>query len=251
MRHTLPDWRPVVLVLMVTVTGSLFGAGADAQAKTETVSVFSERPLSDALLELEKRHRWVVTYEDAYYEYQADLVDFSHEVRNANRPTPPIWFAPHRTLTLDYRFSEIAAPEAVLARLVQTNNLFLLDYEYRLLRQGMWFHVVPAASKNAKGQLTPRGSRLDALVTIPNAERSVEGLIGAVIQAANKVSGTNIVFGMGPKNVFTQTRVRTGAQNESARNVLIRALEATGRRVTWHLLCTFEGLCGLNFRVIE
>ena len=39
---------------------------------------------------------------------------------------------------------------------------------------------------------------------------------------------TNILFGVGAESLLAQTNVRTGAQNEIARHVLMRVLESTG-----------------------
>jgi hypothetical protein len=49
--------------------------------------VFGPRPLSDALRELEQRHRWLVTYEDAFYEHLPDLEDYTAAVSKAADPT--------------------------------------------------------------------------------------------------------------------------------------------------------------------
>ena len=83
--------------------------------------------------------------------------------------------------------------------------------------------------------------------------KSVEQAITLLVQAVSKASQTKIEVVSGPASLFSRTMVRIGAQNEIARNVLVRALEATDRKLSWQLLCSggSDKSCGLNFVVVE
>lgn len=234
----------------------------DAQSQ-QRVSVYGTRPLSDALLELEKLHRWVVTYEDPYYEYQGEMVDFRPQIGPSSGPRArPMLFPPRRAFVFDYPTTDVATPDILVANLVSRYHNQYGDYEYRLVREGMWLHVLPSASNNTKGVWTPRASRLDVRVTLPNAERTVEVAIRSLVDAVNQATaGSNITLGVGGERLFDRVKVRT-RDNEIARHVLMRVLESTGRRFRWHLLCTFDetpgkrtdfndGLCGLNFTDLD
>ena len=263
--------RPLVVALLTAgVAASVTGRSAYAQAD-KRVSVYDFRPLAEAHAALVMQARSLVTYEDAYHENPGQFA-FGLQAR----PSPnrregrqvwelrPVWSAPPRTLVFDYPAADLANPDVLFANLISQYHKSLSDDEYRLLREAEWLHVLPKASRNAKGELIERASRLDVRVTFPEAERTVESAIQVLIDTVNKTPSpaTFILFGGGADSLLARTKVRAGARNEIARHVLMRVLEATGQKVTWSLLCTFhatpdrrpdisDGACGLNFRALE
>ena len=269
-------WPLAIAALTVGVAAGVSGAGASAQA-VKRVSVYDPRPLAEVHAELVQRTRSLVSFEDAYYEYKGDMFDFSREapavpLNRDGGPTvidslfsPRNWFVPRGTLVFDYSMAEAANPDVLFANLLSHYHFQYFDYpEYRLVREGQWLHILPKASKNARGESVQRASRLDVRVTFPDAERSAGATITLLVDTINKTSPptTNILNGGGATNLFARTTVRTGAKNEIARHVLMRVLEATSRKVTWSVLCTFDstpdkrtdisdGACGLNFRILE
>jgi len=235
---------------------AIVGGRLSAQSQSARVSVAGPRPLADAVLELQQRHRWVITYEDTYRDYQGDLIDVTMSVHKKYDPKKPkIWMNPQRALVFEYPLSDTANPQVVVTRLLEAYHA--IDhgiYEYRLVADGTRLHIVPAASKNAQGDFISRRSRFDTRVTIPEAERSVAETVSLLVQAVNTASQTEIKVFVIPANLFSRTMVRIGAQNEIARNVLVRALEATNRKVSWQLLCmggSDSKNCGLSFVVVE
>jgi hypothetical protein len=252
--------------LAAVVAAGVLGTDAHAQAG-KRVSVTDARPLAEAHRELVEQTRSLVTFEDAYYEYKGELVDYRPEVHPLNpaRDSPQTWFAPRRTLVFDYSMADAASPDVLFAKLLSHYHVQYFDYsEYRLIREGRWLHIVPKAGKNAKGELIDRASRLDVRVTFPDAERTAEATIKLLVDTVNKTASptTNILLGAGGEKLFNRMKVRTSAKNEIARHVLMRVLESTGLRVTWSLLCTFDptpdrrtdigdGACGLNFMILE
>ena len=253
-------WHLVVAALTIGVAAAASGSrGVYAQAG-KRVSVYDARPLAEAYLELVKESRSLVSYEDAYYEYKGDLFDYRSESHplQANRNSPQMWFAPRRSLVFDYSASDLSKPDVLFANLVSNYNVNYFENEYRLVREGQWLHILPKAAKNPKGEIIDRASRLNVRVTFPDAERTVETTIKLLTDTINKTESTSILLGVGAERLLDKTKVRTGAQNEIARHVLMRLLEATGRKVTWSLLCSYDatpgkrtelndGACGLNF----
>ena len=59
-------------------------------------------------------------------------------------------------------------------------------------------------------------------------------MVQAVFRAITAASGARIFSGLSG-NLYLQTRVRDGAKDERARDVLTRVLAATGRRMSWRL----------------
>jgi hypothetical protein len=82
-------------------------------------------------------------------------------------------------------------------------------------------------------------------------ERTLEEMIFEIVAAVQAKVGWRFGGpGMG-SNFFSRTRVVIGADNESARSVLLRTLQAAIKRpVGWAVLCTPPGVfsagCNLN-----
>ena len=252
----------VIAALAVSVAAAVSGGGAFAQA-AKRVSVHDFRPLAEAHLELVKQSRSLVTFEDTYYEYKdgMSITAWKRDSLQHNRFSPLIGI-PSRTLVFDYSADEIANTDVLFAKLLSKYHSDFANNEFRLLREGQWLHILPKAGKNANGERIERVSRLDVRVTFPDAERTVAATIQLLTDAVKTASPSNLLFGMGGGNLFTQAKVRTGAQNEIARHVLMRVLESTGQRITWRVLCTFDPspdrredildrTCGLNFDVLR
>jgi hypothetical protein len=256
----------VLAALAMGVAAAVTGTSAYAQAN-KRVSVYDSRPLAEAYLELVKQTGSLVTFEDAYYEYKGEMVDFSSEVHPLNpaRKRPELLFAPlRRALVFDYSGADVAKPDVLFANLVSTYHRNSFENDFRLVREEQWLHILPKSSKNAKGERIERTSRLDVRVTFPDAERTVEATIRLLVDTLNKTASlsTRILFGVGGERLFGATRVRAGAQNETARHVLMRVLESTGHKVPWVVLCSFDPTpdrrtgditdsCGLSFTVLD
>jgi len=96
-------------------------------------------------------------------------------------------------------------------------------------------------------------SLLDARISIPEGDRSVFGMLGLISEAVSKSAAATLTVGAVPLNVMMQTRVQGGANNESARTVLLRTLAANNQKLSWKLFCgpgaTPE--CALNIHVVH
>jgi hypothetical protein len=248
MRRPPANLPVVVLTTFVIALPLVYVSRVNGQPVTLSISASGPRPLYDTLNELRTRHGWLITYEDAYYDRSlAELFTGAEVVATRSR----LSFRPGRMFAFpsvfNYSSDDAAKPEAVLSRLLESYNA-VPNYQFMFVRQGAWFHVIPA-DRNADGTLTPR-SRLDVRVTIPEAERSPSETITAVLNAVDRMSNTQIhgsiyinqMYGAPPPKYQ-----RTGAQNEVARDVLRRALDATGRNISWSLLCDGLAYCALNF----
>jgi len=57
-----------------------------------------------------------------------------------------------------------------------------------------------------------------------------------VLDSITRMTGIRVLSGSGPNNLYAQTVVPSGGRTEAARDILLRAFEATGRKLSWHLL---------------
>jgi hypothetical protein len=215
-------------------------AGAPLQNAANELVVNDPRPLSAAIEELERRHGWAVTYEDPPYEFAGDAIDVTEAVRRNNNPSDKrrvhIPLGGSFTFAYSGAPSTVAEAQAVLAAMVRSYHQSGNAGVFRLLRTGETLHVIPVRSNNASGALPERRSRLDVPITLEARDRSALEMLQAVLQHV-RAQGANVLEGALPVTMLAEARVQDGAQAETARVVLMRALAATGRRMSWQLLC--------------
>jgi hypothetical protein len=122
------------------------------------------------------------------------------------------------------------------------------------VRTGDVFHVIAETSRDARGVHEERAPLLDTEISIPAKDRNVEEMIREIVGAVSSKAGGRLSPPGRPSNLFMQTRVTGGADNETARSVLLRTLRATGQQVIWAVLCSPTGSdmpgCTLSCRLV-
>jgi hypothetical protein len=224
----------LLLSIGLSVAMSLQGGRESIQVDAST-----GRPLAEAIRALEERYGWVITYEDPPFEHASDTEDVTSLVRRDGDLTKKVIVPKGFPFTFVYDLSpDRSTPRDDPKTLLQ--NL-LADYElsgnpgaFRMIEADNVFHVVPVAVKDPNGSLVKLRSVLDARVSLPDDQRSLYLRIDAVLRAVTAASGTRIINGASG-NLFLQTHLRDGADNEVARDVLMRSLKATGRKLSWQL----------------
>jgi hypothetical protein len=248
------SWRPAIGALAVALTCGGFVSGSQEQA---VIRVDDPRPLSEAVAVLEKRHGWRITYEDPQLVNSNEIVDLTSRVRKSPAPDGrkvfgaiggPFEFTYTRP-SIPGALRKTAILQALIARYQQTGYPAV----FRLIETGDVAHIVPAMRTSATGVLEPVSSILDTTITIPDGERSLYEMCEAVVAGLKPhVKGT---FGLGmiPTNLFLQRRVRGGATNETARSVMLRVFESSGRKLSWRLLHdpSPPGSSALNIHIVS
>ena len=244
-----------VVAPIICVAVLLWSAGGAApidarQSQPRDINVVSARPLADVLLELQTRHHWVVTYEDSFYEFRDDVADVTASVRRDGSTEPKVFVPRDRLLQFTYQNAHIARPDVLMAALIEAYHATSdAGDRFRLLRQGAVYHVVPAVGRNANGTRVTRQSRLDVRITLPERSWRTYYTIDAILAEVNRVSGTRLAMGTVPTNLLIQTGGMIAANDEAARDVLVRALALTATAVSWRLFCqplTPDSYCFLN-----
>jgi hypothetical protein len=218
------------------------------------LSILDARPLKAAIEQLESRYGWIITYEDPPYENITDLDDVTSRVAKNPDPKKGKVLVP-RQRGFEFKYPAASEPraEAVLAAVIRDYNMASNNDGFRLLRTGNIFHVVPSVSDNKIGLPTNRQSRLDVRVTIPESDRSVLATVELVLAQVRELTGVAVVMGRAPTNLLTQKKLRTGANNETARDVLLRALTSTGSDFTWRMPCDpgVTKMCFFDLHVVK
>ncbi len=231
--HQMARWR-VVHALPILV---LFApSGASQGDQTVTISVNSGRPLASAIEEIEKRFGRVITYEDPFYLYAADIEDVTLAVRRDGRTEPRVLVP--RGGEFSFRYPAAAPdPSVALERLIEEYNLSGHPGAFRLITTRDAYHAVPSEVRNPAGVFEPHASLLDVNISVPAGDRTVLEMVKAITEAVSSPGIARVVVGTVPINAMSQTHVQRGATAESARTVLSRTLGAIQAPLSWKLFC--------------
>ena len=185
------------------------------------------RPVSKAIEILETECRCVITYEDPLYT-ASQVEDATARVRRDGKSTSRVFvptshffeFAHDHPAATVARRNIAPSVEALLAAVHQSGTAS----RFRVDRSDTVLHVVPE-----------RGSILQVAVSLPDTEGRADRMVFALLDAVNKATGAEIVVGNIPMAHMVRSTIRVTANKEPAQQVLTRILQATGRKVTWHL----------------
>lgn len=190
----------------------------------EQLLVESTRPLAAAIGILEKNYDWQINYEDPPYTDPRDLVDRTHpNYKGPGRSIDP------RGGRLDIRYSVSPStgkpdPVTVLQMLIDDHVKRANPGQFQIRVVGGLYSVIPA-----------QGSILDTAISLPEIERNYMDTLIEILRALSAAIGVKVA---GPAFYTSRPeRFKIGANNEPAREVLLRLFEAMkGYQFSWHLL---------------
>ena len=209
-----------------------------SQQTTTLISVNDPRPLSAAILELEKVIKQPITYEDPSYSYSADVVDRSNSFRHASGAK--VLLPKGGALNFPFMPSEVSdrtGTAKVLGRLVTRFNQSYPDgAQFMVLDQDGLFHVIPRSSRSASGGVGPHASPLDVPLTL--VAKDVTGLeaLNAICADIKAMTRTTILMGAIDLNAFAHTTVSISSDTETGRTLLTQVLQVTAPDLSWQLL---------------
>jgi hypothetical protein len=248
---------PLVQALCaLATTGALIlpPGGIDAQVMTPgKIQVDAPRPLSAVVDELRKRHGVAITYEEAPRVSLADAKDITETIPVDRRQGDRRYSVPRGgAFTFTYTppaDSSDSSVEQMLRSLVEQYNAVSLDTHFRVARTGQLFHVIPAARRSRQGVMEPIQSPLDYRITVPASRRSAMEQLTEINAALSRAGHPTFGVGLVPINAFRAT-INGGADNETARQALIRILNNFEMKLDWVLLCGTapETQCMLSLR---
>lgn len=236
----------VTLVICLALTLGVAAKGKDELTRA-SLSVNGARPVSLAAEMLEKSYGWVITYEDPPYVHESDLVDVTNEVRRdldkfkpgqAPRVLVPKGGELAFEFDVDPATEKPADPGTVLQQLLDAYAFAGHPGIFRLEKDGQRFQIIAAAVKNKDGVLVPHQSILDTPITVTAQKRNGVELVNAICAAISEASGTRVLLGGAPANLFVRYQTESGAKDQRARDFLTNELDRIARsaKLTWQLL---------------
>ena len=193
------------------------------------------RPVAKAMVILEHHYRQPITYEEGPYVYQDELNDLTLDANASRRILSP------KAWRID---SDIRLPsDATKADLVNLISRFLgaaaksrgvTRDSFRVLQSTYGLHVVPTLVRDRDGAEQPVTPLLDVQITLTQ-RADLFSILQSFRNAVSEASGEELVLATIPRDFARRSAVIV-AENERARDVLIRLLEAQGLVLSWHLL---------------
>lgn len=206
------------------------------------VKANAPRPLHDVISALNDEYGWTINYEDAPYDSDFELIDSTDPKWRASHPNAPGFKIPAGDFfQCEYEegttLTTSAGKEEVLRKIVSEYNpsgnpgkfIVLAEEEGR-------FSVIGTKVKGADTNDKEVFPILDTLISIPTEKRSADETIEIILKALSEKSGMKVAnFGIAD-NLLMQSKVTVGGENTSARNLLLKTLNATKRTYIWSLL---------------
>jgi hypothetical protein len=139
-----------------------------------------------------------------------------------------------------------------LERLIAQWNRPAHSGQFRVDQVNGGYHVVPVARKGQSGNAEPYTSPLDVLITIPSEERDGLEAITALAEAISRSSGRLVVEGTMPSKRLKQAKVVLGSNDQPAREILWKVLQAIDPALSWQVLCEVgeDSMCALNIHQV-
>ncbi len=248
--------------LLILVSFAVLGEGSQGERQIK-LSVEDGRPVAKAILMLEDKYGWVVTYEDPRYVHDSEITDIALKVRkdlDKYKPgeVPPVLVPRGGALEFTYEVVPNTKLPPDLAMVVQK----LLDAQaarsnggrFRLESSGKIMHVIPTAIKNSKGVLVPQQSVLETIISLPTEERTVYDKLKSICAAIRHATRIPVVLGTIPEGWFRRERDKQGAARQKARDVLVNTFATMdyGTNLSWRLLYDpGDKIYVLNIRLVS
>ena len=225
------------------VTVLLFCAGVQGQGGDAFLVVNDPRPVAEAVIQLMARHPVVITYEDPPYQYAGDLKDVTDEIRN---PQAPARTDGRRTFVpvggqLEVRYSVSSSSNkptdlrGTLESIVQYKAALPAGGRFRVEQSGSVFHVIGSQVRDATGQWVEHRSVLDVPITLKSGDRSGYKTVLEILDEVTAKTGVKFAVSAMSVQKMLVGGSAIEAENEPAREVMLRTLQGMSDRLTWLL----------------
>lgn len=238
------------LSLASSVYGALIAALAlsmDVHAQFKAIDIYVDdpRPVLKAVLSLSSQYSTIVTYEDPQYLFPGDLADVTLQVRRDLEKYPP-GQAPKimvpRTQALAVRYDGMIATgepsnwRQALDAIVDAHDANASGGRFEVRQTESVFHVVPTRTRNAQGQWVAFSPMLDTRIAISAQDVDGVQMLQLICDALVKETGKHVKLGTIPLNPLLRYRGSIKAENEPARDVLLRTVQGASKTLTWQFL---------------
>jgi hypothetical protein len=217
-----------------------------------TLTINSGRPLASASLALENKYGLQINYEDPPFLDVQDLHDVTDLVSRSPSPNRRVIVPKGGVLDLKFPISAGMPenPADLLRSLLEAHNQKMNPGIFHIIQHGSTYTIAPQGVQNKKNEFVSQKSPLDTRIDLPILEGNLITIIKMITQKVTISSGVNIVIGMVPDNLFSQTSASLGNYSGTARDLLQSAIDSTGRKMAWRLLCDADG-CAFNVHQVS
>lgn len=214
------------------------------------------RPVAAAVRRVERHFGRVVTYEDISYVAPGDVVDVTEQVRRDGDVSKRVLSMRGESIGVVVKPTDAPVDAQVgdaLAEILAEWNGRGRSAEFRLQSVAGGHHVIPVARRGRSERSEPYTSPLDVRITIPYEERDGLETLLILTTAISNSAHRAVTPGTMPLNRLSRARIVVGAQDENAREVLWRALQAVDPTLSWQMLCGVgdDAMCGLNIHLVR
>jgi hypothetical protein len=199
------------------------------------ITVDDPRPVKAAVAELERKYRWIITYEDPPFLHLDDLDDLTKPgVSGGKRALTP----KRRRLVVELPSGTNAGrrDRRVIQAILDANEASNPSQRFRLLESDFGFHVVPALARDQSGQVTQVAVVLDTRVTIQLTNVPAFDVVNELCLKLSGSGNSRVLIGTIPEGLLRSKRVSITNKNDRARDVLVELLRQLDIPLTWRLL---------------
>lgn len=248
-----------VFVLIIPSLSLFFGSGpARPQSRdrfmkegvitrngnTATVKTNDARPLAQAIQAVSEEYGWVVDYEDPIYS-DSETIDATNPEWRATHPNAPIVRGIAGS-AFQCEFDERSAlasttgEEAALEKIIAEYNTSGNPGKFMVRDEGeeTFNPEIPGFKKSVAHRYSIVGVSgiLDTPVSIAVERRSAQATIDLIARELSTKTNMKVFNGGFANNLLIHSEVNVGGENLSARNLLIKTLNATQRPQIWRFL---------------
>jgi hypothetical protein len=211
------------------------------------LSVEDPRPVAQAILELQEKYGWVITYEDPLYVHDSEIDDVTLKVRkdlDKYKPGEAPKVLVPKGGSLEFKYNVMSDtnlpdnPAMVVQKLLDAQAASVNGGRFRLETRGQIMHVIPTAIKNSAGVIVSQESVLDAIISLPSGDGTVLQKLRSICTAISRTTNITVKLGTIPTGLLLQHRDQQGAANQRARDILVNTLETINNetKLSWRLL---------------
>ncbi len=195
-----------------------------------TLTINSPRPLDSAAMTLALHFGMSVSVEDPPYIFQDDVKDVTAEVARNHNPGRRVLIPKGGPLEIAFPVDAggfPSHPQELLEKLVQHANAHY-PFAYRLEAKDGFRTLIPTRMRDALGQVVEFTPLLDRRVTIPLGTRTIAETANIMTAALSAQTGLQVSCCQGVivGVPWGMSAISFEAQDEPARSVLIRLIEA-------------------------
>jgi hypothetical protein len=234
-------------VVRLNLLGGLLGAivwfqasGARAgDSRMLSIDAGGPAPLAVVARILERRYGAVITYEDPVYASDSDLIPYTGPPFMTTTPWGQRRIVRSTRLAFSYPVSAATGqPEDLASVIQQAIDLHASagnPGRFRLARDGAVLHIVPERVQGRNGEWENANPFLDAKLELPDVDRNLEDTIALIIGSVNHNTGSHIASLQEPLNTERRIPFPRGVKEESARDLLTRAVGQLPKKSSWTL----------------